>query len=74
MNVGYGVNGSLESSVRVILIHRQKLLAYIYRREMIGKLDTFVRITMQELFFESAALLCLLSIRKEIKNLTKKED
>ena len=39
----YGGNESLESSVRVILIDRQKILADIYCREMIGKLDTFIR-------------------------------
>ena len=48
MNVGYGGNKSLESSVRVILIDRHKLLADIHRREMIGKFDTFVRLTLQE--------------------------
>ena len=48
MNVGYGGNKSLESSVRIIIIDRHKLLADIPRREMIGKLDTFVRLTVQE--------------------------
>ena len=38
LNVGYGGNESLESSVRVILIDRQKLLADIYCREMIESL------------------------------------
>lgn len=34
--------------MRVILIDRHKVLADIYRREMIGKLDTFVMLIVQE--------------------------
>ena len=48
MNVGYGGNESLKSSVRVILIDRHKVLADIYRREMSGKLDSFVRLSVHE--------------------------
>jgi len=48
LNVGYDRKESLESSVRVILIDRQKILADIHCREIIGKLDTFIRLTVQE--------------------------
>jgi len=48
LNVGYGGNESLESSVRVIFIDRLKVLADIYRREMSGELDSFVGLSVQE--------------------------
>jgi len=48
LNVGYGGNESLESSVRVIFIGRHKVLADIYRREMSRELDSFVGLSVQE--------------------------
>ena len=48
LNVGYGGNEFLESSVRVILIDRHKVVADIYRHEMSEKLDTVLRINVHE--------------------------